>query len=374
MTMWLVIMWTVLAVTVGAFVYVCSRLKKLPRIQKISENRKFKKNLVCILITAGFFSGCVLCFDVINAMVCLLYLALILGLVDFIFYGVQKIFKKSVSYYLVFATAFFITVGALTAGWHFNHHVRQTSYFLKTPKNVPDMKIIMFADSHIGTTFDADGFERHLQTIQNQNPDAILIVGDFVDDDTNKENMEKSVEALGKMKTKYGVFFVSGNHDKGYGRPERRGYGGFELLQKLRENGIKVLKDESVLVADAFYFVGRRDFSEEKERKGRRKSMNELIENLNRDKYILVLDHQPADYEHQIKAEVDLVLSGHTHGGQLFPFNYVGKWIGANDKIYGHEKRQKTDFIVTSGISDWAIKFKTGTYSEYVVIHIQKSK
>ena len=176
------------------------------------------------------------------------------------------------------------------------------------------------------------------------------------------------------MKTKYGVFFVSGNHDKGYGRPERRGYGGFELLQKLRENGIKVLKDESVLVADEFYFVGRRDFSEEKERKGRRKSMNELIENLNRDKYILVLDHQPADYEHQIKAEVDLVLSGHTHGGQLFPFNYVGKWIGANDKIYGHEKRQKTDFIVTSGISDWAIKFKTGTYSEYVVIHIQKSK
>ena len=81
-------------------------------------------------------------------------------------------------------------------------------------------------------------------------------------------------------------------------------------------------------------------------------------------------DHQPTDYNNQAKTEVDLVFSGHTHGGQLFPFNQVGKWIGANDLVYGHEKRNKTDFIVTSGISDWAIKFKTGTKSEYVVINL----
>ena len=87
---------------------------------------------------------------------------------------------------------------------------------------------------------------------------------------------------------------------------------------------------------------------------------------------MIVIDHQPTDYANQALAEVDLVLSGHTHGGQLFPFNQVGKWIGANDRIYGHEKRNKTDFIVTSGISDWAIKFKTGTKSEYVVINIKQ--
>ena len=70
------------------------------------------------------------------------------------------------------------------------------------------------------------------------------------------------------------------------------------------------------------------------------------------------------------EAGVDLVLSGHTHGGQLLPVNYVGEWTGVNAKTYGLERRGKTDFVVTSGISDWAIQFKTGCKSEYVVIDI----
>ena len=85
----------------------------------------------------------------------------------------------------------------------------------------------------------------------------------------------------------------------------------------------------------------------------------------------IVLDHQPHDYDAQTAAGVDLVLSGHTHGGQLFPVNYMGEWTGENDKTYGLEKREHTNFIVTSGISDWAIKFKTGCKSEYVVINIK---
>ena len=91
---------------------------------------------------------------------------------------------------------------------------------------------------------------------------------------------------------------------------------------------------------------------------------------LDSNKYSIVLDHQPSDYDAQEAAGVDLVLSGHTHGGQLFPFNYMGYWTGLDDKTYGLEKRTNTNFIVTSGISDWAIKFKTGCKSEYVVIDV----
>lgn len=101
--------------------------------------------------------------------------------------------------------------------------------------------------------------------------------------------------------------------------------------------------------------------------------MEELVSGLDKNKFIIVMDHQPNDYEKEAKAGVDLVLSGHTHGGQLFPLNKVGEWIGANDKTYGIERRGRTNFVVTSGLSDWAVRFKTGTKSELVVIDIMRS-
>lgn len=72
----------------------------------------------------------------------------------------------------------------------------------------------------------------------------------------------------------------------------------------------------------------------------------------------------------EVETAADLVVSGHTHGGQLFPINRAGEWIGVNDKTYGHERRGGVDFIVTSGISCWALRFKTGTKSEYVMITV----
>ena len=86
--------------------------------------------------------------------------------------------------------------------------------------------------------------------------------------------------------------------------------------------------------------------------------------------YTIVLDHQPNDYDNEAAANADLVVSGHTHGGQLFPVTYVGEWFNINDRTYGHEKRSDTDFIVTSGIADWEIQFKTGAKSEYVIIDV----
>ena len=85
---------------------------------------------------------------------------------------------------------------------------------------------------------------------------------------------------------------------------------------------------------------------------------------------MIMLDHQPNDYAAEEASGVDLVLSGHTHGGHIFPAGLLGVWMGANDKTYGYERRGGTDFFVTSGISGWVIPFKTGCISEYVVIDI----
>ena len=89
--------------------------------------------------------------------------------------------------------------------------------------------------------------------------------------------------------------------------------------------------------------------------------------------FTVVLDHQPRDYAAQVKAGADLVLSGHTHGGQMIPFRMLCDrlGIGENDRMYGFEQRGNTRFIVTSGMADWRLLFRTGCRSEYVLIHLE---
>ena len=115
--------------------------------------------------------------------------------------------------------------------------------------------------------------------------------------------------------------------------------------------------------------VGRRDAM-----LGDRMELSELLRDADESKYIIVLDHEPTDYEAEAATAADLVVSGHTHGGQLIPLTWIGERFGGNDRSYGHETRNGTDFIVTSGISDWAMHFKTGTRSEYVIIDVAETE
>ena len=222
----------------------------------------------------------------------------------------------------------------------------------------------MFADSHLGTTFDGEGFAAQMERIMEQSPDIVLLPGDFVDDSSNREDMVRACEAMGNMKPKYGVWYCYGNHDKGYYGDEHRGFSADDLASELKKNGVHILEDEHETF-DNLTILGRRDKSD-----SGRVEMSELMKDIPSDSYIIVLDHQPNDYANEAAAKADLVVSGHTHGGQLFPVTYVGEWFNINDRTYGYEKRDNTDFIVTSGISDWEILFKTGTKSEYVIIDI----
>lgn len=374
MTMWIIIFWTSIAFAITTLFYVSARVPNLIELTNIAEWGKFKQFSLGLLITLGFTGIIALCIDLINAVVCVMYIAMIWAVSDFSFWLIEKIGHIAFEHYYAGWIALLVSIISLSVGWYLDHNVWQTNYELKTSKNMPNLRVAMFADSHIGTTFDSNGFAKHLKAIQAQNPDILLIAGDYVDDGTTKEQMINATLALGKIKTKYGIYYVSGNHDKGYYGAARRGFSEDDLFDKLKENGIIILQDESILVNNLFYIIGRKDYSVQHEQGGRRKSIVELTKDLDKHKYMIVLDHQPVEYEKEANAKVDLVLNGHTHGGQLFPFNQIGKWIKANDLVYGHEKRQNTDFIVTSGISDWAIKFKTGTKSEFVIINIKQEK
>ena len=370
MRMWLIIMYVTLAVTGGCLFYLSYKVGRLPFFEKAVGNSRLRRFFGGAFVVFSIFGIIGFFLNLINAIVCIVYLSMIWIVCDAAFFSIGKIGKKTFEKKSVALVAFTATVFSLSVGWYRAHNVWQTPYAIESDKEIQDLKIIMFADSHVGTTFNGIGFSKHIKAMQTQKPDVVVVAGDFVDDDTTRQDMVEAAKALGEMKTTYGIYYVFGNHDKGY--RTYRNFSGRDLVSELEKNGIKVLQDEVVSIGNSFYLIGRNDSSVKKERGGRRKSIEELVKDLDKSKFMIVADHQPTDYKKQTEANVDLVLSGHTHGGQLFPFNRIGEWIGANDKIYGYEKIGNTNFIVTSGISDWAIKFKTGCKSEFITVNLKR--
>ena len=307
-----------------------------------------------------------------NVIIVLLHLAVFWGVAALIQWAVQRRRGQPLRRYYAGAIAVLVTVLYLGVGFVQANHVWQTDYTVTTEKNVGSLRVALLADSHVGTTFDGEGLEKHVARIQAQKPDVVVIAGDFVDEDTSKADMVAACRALGRLDTPYGVYFVFGNHDKGLYSNGERGYSGDDLVAELEKNGVTVLQDETVLIADHFYLVGRQDASEELDFGRSRAAIADLTSGLDSDKFAIVLDHQPRDYDAESATGVDLVLSGHTHGGQMIPMmQFMRLFHTGDDNIYGWERRTDTDFIVTSGISDWAIQFKTGCRSEYVMINIQ---
>lgn len=369
--MWMILMVVLLVLAVAAILYIGNRVGKFSIIQKVSAGRKRLATLVGVLIILAISAIIWIAWGMMNAIICLLHLVIFWLICEGISALIKKIRKKDFTRHYAGLVAIVFTIGYLGSGWYLAHHVWETDYEIQTDKEVGSLKVAVFADSHVGATFHSEGFQEHLKEIEEQNPDILLIAGDFVDDDTSKEDMIKCCQALGDLKTTYGVYYVFGNHDKGYYPEDYRGYNGDDLVEELEKNNVHVLEDDVELVDKRFYIIGRADKSEEYN--SGRKTMEELTEGLDKDKFAIVLDHQPDDYSAQAKSGVDLVLSGHTHGGQLFPLMNIENMVDItpDDRVYGYEKRDNTNFIVTSGISDWAIKFKTGCKSEYLIVDIQ---
>ena len=292
-----------------------------------------------VLLVPGLFA---LCFNVFTCFIVLLHLTLFWLLCDLLGRLVNRLRGRKPGFCAAGLCALGLTVVYLGCGWFFAHHVFETHYTFYTDKDL--------------------GADR--LRIAAAKPDLAAVVGDFVDDDTSREDMLRACEALGELDAVCPVFYVYGNHDRGYYR--YRNFTGQELRDALTANGVEILEDEAVPLNACVTLIGRRDRSAE------RLSAQELTAGVGG--YTVILDHQPNDYENEAAAGADLVISGHTHGGHIFPAGLIGILSGANDRTYGTERRSGTTFVVTSGISGWAIPFKTGAISEYVVIDVEQER
>lgn len=394
MVLWILLMAAVVLLGAAALLYLVRNVRRFTPLKKLAEKSRAAGWLVASAAVLLPLGACFALWGAMNALIILLHLALFGLLADLVCRVIGKLRKKRFARNYAGLAALLLTVAYLGVGWYQASHVWRTAYTVTTGKAVGQLRVGLIADSHLGTTFDGAGFAAHMKTLQAEKPDVVVVAGDFVDERSSRADMIAACKALGGLETPYGVYFVFGNHDKGNysgghagqtpdgirkagkrsGLMPDRDFTAEDLVNELEANGVTVLQDETVLLDDRFYLIGRQDASEETENRGGRASMQELTQGLNEQYYSIVLDHQPHDYDGEAASGVDLVLSGHTHGGQLIPLVQLIDWFGfGDDNVYGLERRADTEFVVTSGISDWAISFKTGCRSEYVILDIQGS-
>lgn len=363
---WAFLFLGMIILTVLGAVYLLRHIARFGFVKKAAGENRRKARLVsaALMLGAGLVLFAVM--GIWNTMVVFIFLLLFWIICDLIAWIVRKITGRESRRYYAGAAAILLAVVYFSVGWYNAHHVWETHYEISADDSLgaDGLRIVAFADSHLGTTFHHEKFNEYIDRMNAAEPDIVVIAGDFVDDNSSREDMENCCIALGGLKARYGVYYVFGNHDKGYA-PAGRGYDAAELTANLEKNGVHVLVDDIAHITGNIYVLGRLDALYD------RQSMSELSALYDRDNFVIVLDHEPNDYANETAAGADLVISGHTHGGQFFPVNRAGEWMQMNDRTYGYERREGTQFLVTSGISDWELQFKTGCISEYLVIDVK---
>ncbi|WP_027087454.1 metallophosphoesterase [Cohnella panacarvi] len=234
------------------------------------------------------------------------------------------------------------------------------SYDLKMDKgssSLETLHIAMAADTHFGLLSGRDHAKRLVKEMNALQPDLILLPGDLFDDDVKPFLDQKIDQVLSDLHAPYGVYASLGNHDKHDG-PMR------ELIEALERGGIQVLYDETVDVQGQFTLIGRRDKSD-----NYRLPLEHLMNGVDLNNPAILLEHQPYEFDIARQAGIDLVVSGHTHRGQIFPGNLITDAIYEND--WGYLKKEGMHTIVTSGFGFWGPPIRIGTRSELVSIHIQ---
>lgn len=252
-------------------------------------------------------------------------------------------------------------------------HVVETDYTVTTTKNIRQegYRVALISDLHFGTTMDAEKLQAQCDEIGAAQPDLIVLCGDIVDESTTKAQMQSAAKILGSMASEYGVFYVFGNHDRAW-YSDRAEFSAQELEAALTSEGIHVLCDTSYVLNDEFTIIGREDRSFFGG--SGRKTQAELLEGVDTSDFLLLLDHQPSELQANAGAGFDLQLSGHTHGGQIWPVGVISDMLGFGELNYGYAQIGDFQVIVSSGIAGWGYAVRTGAHSEFVIVDVVQEK
>ncbi len=222
------------------------------------------------------------------------------------------------------------------------------------------IEILVASDIHLGIIVKEKRIEHLIRAVEELQPDLVLFPGDVLDEDPQTVMHDSVGNLLRSIKAKYGVFAITGNHEY---------IGGVErACRYLEEHGIKLLRDQAVLVEGLFYLVGREDRSISRFTQEKRKSLQELLAPLDRRFPVILMDHQPFELQEASSAGVALQLSGHTHHGQLWPLNLITSLI--YELSWGYLKKGETHFYVSSGYGTWGPPVRIGNHPEMLLLRL----
>ena len=261
--------------------------------------------------------------------------------------------------------ALFISAGLVTlvvlAGFinARNPRIKKLELFVAKPvTGEKSLNIVMASDIHLGTLIASRKANRLVATINSLHPDIVLFAGDVVDEDLAPVIKNNLGASLVRIRSKLGVYGITGNHEY---------IGGAEAAVKyLGEHGITMLRDTAVLVGNRFWLVGRDDRDKSRFTGKQRRELADIMRQVDRSYPIILMDHQPFNLDKAVAEGVDLQLSGHTHHGQLWPFNYITSAI--YEISSGYKKTGITHFYVSNGFGTWGPPVRLGNRPEIVQI------
>lgn len=274
-------------------------------------------------------------------------------------------YEKAKLRYSIFSMFFVIIT--VTYGYFNAQNIKVTQLHLEVSAPgaaLDSMRIVFFSDSHLTPVNNASKAERISDEINRLNPDVIVAAGDIVDDQIYRLLSRNIDEPLKKFRSTYGTYIANGNHEYIVGVEEADKF--------LRDAGFHVLRDSLMTIAGSITIAGREDSAISRFTTGSRKDVAELLSTDTMGLPIIVLDHQPFALSKTADAGAAIQLSGHTHHGQIWPFNYVTGLI--YEVSWGYKKIKDLHVYVTSGAGTWGPPIRTGSDTEIVLIQLTLKK
>lgn len=227
-------------------------------------------------------------------------------------------------------------------------------------KKASGFKIVQISDLHVGATADGGRLAEVVKQVNALKPDIIAITGDLVDGETHF--LKKEIEAIRELQGGLGVYFITGNHEY------YSGAGAW--IAEIKRLSVRVLRNEAVKIGDgddAFYLAGVDDYASKGMLLGHGQDIPKAIRDIPKDKAVILLAHQPKAVREASDLGVDLVLSGHTHGGQIWPFSYLVPLQQPYNKGL-HRHSESTQIYVNQGTLTWGPPMRLGSESEITEI------